>query len=307
MQNQFTKFEELSEMPDESLLPILDRTDCDETGLSEVQKKWRKQGFVILEKFLPDHLIDKYCTLRSKLSQLGGWACPTPYMYYKELRDICLYAPLMDVMESLIGEEMGLHLNLTGWVSTSRDWHQDDYLNPPFVNSWYAAAWMVLDDVHPDAGPFEFVKGSHKWPLLRRELVWNQMGQEETLRPDWPTTSERICVPAFEEYISRNQAQVDRFLGKRGDVLIWHGRLAHRGSQPKNPSLERKALIAHYSSIKKRRDMPFQAKWKNGKRYFIHENPLDINSPNPTISKWEKHQKTVLSFFQKLPRVLSKS
>jgi Phytanoyl-CoA dioxygenase (PhyH) len=301
-QNQSSKFEELSEMPDELLLPVLDRANCDETQLNGVQKSWRKQGFVILENFLPDRLIERYCSLRSQFSRLGGWSCPTPYMYYRELRDICLYAPLMEVMESLIGEEMGLHLNLTGWVSTTRDWHQDDYLNPPFVNSGYTAVWMALDDIHPDAGPFEFVQGSHKWPLLRRELVWNQMGQEEILRPDWPAVSERVCVPAFEDYISRKQAQVDQFLGKRGDVLIWHGRLAHRGSQPKNPNLERKALIAHYSSIKRRTDMPFQAKWKNGKRYFIHGNPLDAGSPTPTISKWEKYQKVGISFLQRLKK-----
>lgn len=135
----FVSFEELSEIPDESVLPILDRSVCDENQLTDIQKNWRDNGFVILENFLSDELIERYSKLREKFPHAGGWSCPTPYMYYREIRDICLYSPLMEVMKSLIGDDMGLHLNLTGWVSTTRDWHQDDYLNPPFVNSWYTA------------------------------------------------------------------------------------------------------------------------------------------------------------------------
>ena len=54
-----------------------------------------------------------------------------------------------------------MHLNLTGWVSTERNWHQDDYLNP-FINSWYGRL-VALDKISADAGPFEYVPGSHKW------------------------------------------------------------------------------------------------------------------------------------------------
>ncbi len=297
-----TPFEAISEMPDESLLPYLDHSNCDETDLNDIQKQWRSSGYVILKNFLPEALIENYCRLRSKVSNLGGWYCPTPYMYYRELRDICLYSPLMEVMKLLIGEEMGLHLNLTGWVSTTRDWHQDDYLNPPFVNSWYAAVWMALDDIHPDAGPFEFVPGSHKWPLLRRDLVWNYMEQEETLKPDWPIVSEKICVPAFEDYIHRTNSKVETFLGKKGDVLIWHGRLAHRGSLAKNPNLARKSLIAHYSALSKREDMPHRAKWNNGQWYFILQNALDNPSPKSNIPAWDKSKGGLCGLLKRLIR-----
>ena len=50
--------------------------------------------------------------------------------------DLALHRPVTEMLEHLIGAPMGLNLTLTGWVSTSRAWHQDDYLNPSFVNSW---------------------------------------------------------------------------------------------------------------------------------------------------------------------------
>ena len=36
---------------------------------------------------------------------------------------LALHPPLLRMMESLVGEPMLLHLALTGWVSTQRDWH----------------------------------------------------------------------------------------------------------------------------------------------------------------------------------------
>lgn len=46
---------------------------------------------------------------------------PTPYLHVPALRDLALYPPLMEMLQSLIGEPMMLHLALTGWVSTQRN------------------------------------------------------------------------------------------------------------------------------------------------------------------------------------------
>jgi ectoine hydroxylase-related dioxygenase (phytanoyl-CoA dioxygenase family) len=143
-----------------------------------------------------------------------------------QIRKIAPYPPLMDHMRNLVGEEMLFHLALTGWVSTERQWHQDDYLNPPHVNSCYAAVWIALDDIHEDSGPFEYVPGSDRWPLLRGETVRSYMTAEELRDYDaWPTISEGIVVPAIEREIQKTGLPITKFIAKRGDVLIWHGRL----------------------------------------------------------------------------------
>jgi len=95
------------------------------------------------------------------------------------MRYLLLYPPLMAKLKEVIGEEMILHLCLTGWVSTQRGWHQDDYLNPSFVNSWRTAVWIALGDIH---GPFEYVLGSHRWPLMRGEKVRALLTDEERAR-----------------------------------------------------------------------------------------------------------------------------
>ncbi len=266
-------FAELSEEPATKFLPPLDQPIVDEAVLTPAQLAWRRDGVVILPRFLPESLMDAYSERRATLSVPGGWASPTPYLDVPELRELALYPPLMAQIQALISEPMILHLCLTGWISTERGWHQDDYLNPPFVNSWYAAVWMALDDIHPDSGPFEYVPGSHRWPLMRGDKVRAHMPWRQAMRPHWPQVSESFVVPAIDAEIRRRDAEVRQFIANRGDTLIWHGRLLHRGSKPNKPGMPRKSLICHYSGITHRPDMPARARDANGQLYAIIKQP----------------------------------
>ena len=216
-------------------------------------------------------------------------------MKLDEIKDLSLYAPLMEILNGLIGEPMAMNLNLCNWVSTERNWHQDDYLNPPEVNGHYLACWFALDDIHPDSGVFEFVPGSHKWPVMRGEKVRALLEPHEQTNPDWPRIAERFLDEVFEAKIREQQLlePIERFWhagmvpqkevipfknsphqwsdAKKGDVLIWHAWLAHRGSKPKNPALLRKSLITHYSGINHRPDMQKPILWENGdsKGYYF--------------------------------------
>jgi Phytanoyl-CoA dioxygenase (PhyH) len=270
-------FDMISESVADEVVPFLDRKVVDESALDADQKFWRDNGYLILRDFLPHDLIDAYVKLREKVPSAGGWSCPVPYMHVSELRDLSLHAQLMDKLKSLIGEKMGLHLNLTGWVSTERNWHQDDYLNPPYINSWYAAVWMALDDIHADSGPFEFVPGSHKWPLLRSHKVMLYLTPEERTRIDWPKISERFVNEIVEREVRARAAPTEKFIAKKGDLLIWHGRLMHRGSVPNTPGMPRKTLISHYSGISHRLDMRSTAEHTSGGTYFHIPMPLDYN------------------------------
>ncbi len=272
-------FARLSESPDQALLPPLDRTVLDETALTPEQREWRRDGLLILRKFLPDSITDPYIARRATLDSPGGWLSPAPYLQVAELRALALFPPLMRMLAHLISEPMLLHLALTGWISTERDWHQDDYLNPPFVNSWYCAVWIALDHIDPASGPFEYVPGSHRWPLLRGEKVRRFLTEEERTRQEfgvnhWPKYSERFVAPAIEAEIARQRIAPRTFLAEKGDVLIWHGRLMHRGSVAIERGRERRSLITHYSGVNHRPDMPAREADANGQMYAMFDIPL---------------------------------
>jgi ectoine hydroxylase-related dioxygenase (phytanoyl-CoA dioxygenase family) len=233
---------------------------------------WNADGVVILKNFIPEDLMVAYenCWLRENSQTRNrpqGWPDCTPYSRHNEVKNLFTYKPLAEQIEALIGEPAGVHLNLTGWVSTQRDWHQDSYLNPPHVGDKYAAIWLALDTIHPDSGPFQYVPGSHRWPQVTREKILAALTEEERDHR-WPKHTERILTPLFEAEIAKRGTPVTTHLPSRGDVLIWHGRLMHRGSRPNTPGMERRATIAHYSGIKHRSDMP-RALQHNGQGWFF--------------------------------------
>lgn len=183
----------------------------------------------------------------------GGWPDACPYMRHPELLNLCMFGDLATELEKLVGEAMGLHLNLTGWTSTQRNWHQDGYLNPATTGDFYAAVWIALGDVHPDSGVFQYVPGSHLWHRLTYEKIRRYVDVND---PGWPTHTETILTDLVEAEIVQRDAEVVDYQPVKGDVLIWHPRLYHRGTKPLVPNAYRPSLIAHFSGIHHRPDMP---------------------------------------------------
>jgi hypothetical protein len=253
---EFPTFEAMSGYIGEEIgdwrLPYLDRKAIPEETLTADQRYWREHGYIVFEKIIPDELINRYLDLRSRAGLgRGGFPNLAPYDSFGEIRDLNLYAPLMERVEKMLGYRVALHFNLSGFTSTERGWHQDDYMADPLVAASGIAMWFALDDIHPDAGPFEFVPGSHRWPIMRMPKVIKYLRPEvldnrENKYEFWAHLAEYYVNPAFEAEMRRRGAAVKVFHARKGDVLIWHGGLVHRGAHPKNNAIDRPAIIAHY-------------------------------------------------------------
>lgn len=269
-------------MPDLRNLPSLDRNNIvtRDKNYPQLCQDWIDNGYVILPKFFTDEELEPYINARTKWALPSGYWGDCPYLYVPTLRKLVTAHKLSDILDELIGEPMGVHLNLTSWVSTNRGWHQDDYLNPPNVNCWHLAVCIALDDIHRDSGPFEYVPGSHKWPLMRQDKVKAMLKPEQAESPMWSVYAEALLDTACEQYIHEQGAKPKKFMAKKGDVLIWHARLMHRDSKARCPRKLRKAVISHYSSIYKRADFMangwFIKRDEGNGPYFYSSNHADM-------------------------------
>lgn len=261
----------------DNMLPPLDRKSVDVSTLNEDQRFWRENGYLILRNFIPADVIDRYCRVREKVKSPGGWDDETPYMEIKEIRDLCLHGALMEKLEKLIGEPMVMNLNLTGWKTTQRDWHQDDYLNPDEVRGRYVACWFALDTITADSGPFQFVPGSHQWPHIKKSKILNFVPEEVRTQRSWPIHSERVLTPFFESKIAEENLEKVDFLAEKGDVLIWHARLLHRGTVAKNPNAVRKAIITHYTALGAMSAYGPVERWNTGGLYFADPSKREVD------------------------------
>ncbi len=256
-------FEELAEHFPEDRVPFLDRPDVDLDRLTPLQRHWYEKGYIILPGLVPQSDIDAYNALRRELNLGKGFFDTfTPYVEHEIIRKISLSPALHLAMTEILGQDMALHFILTAYHSTERGWHQDDYLNPDYVYSNYCAAWISLGEIDPESGPFEFIEGSHRWPCVRRHLVQQRMAEEFAQRDNaseggghWASYAEVFVNDAYVNEIERREVSISQFIAGPGDVLIWHGKLVHRGSAPNDSSLERPTMISHFSGATVRTDI----------------------------------------------------
>jgi hypothetical protein len=82
-------FADLSDEPAAEHLPPLDQPVVEEAVLTPQQLAWRRDGVLILPRFLPDEVIDAYSEVRAALGSPGGWPSGTPYLGVPALRELC--------------------------------------------------------------------------------------------------------------------------------------------------------------------------------------------------------------------------
>lgn len=89
-----------------------------------------------------------------------------------------------------------------------------------------------------------------------------------------PSLSEHFGVPSVEQQIAIAHRPRTPVLRRRGDVLIWHGRLTHHGSIAEIPGSERRSLITHYLGVSHRDDMLDRATDPAGGVYTLFDHDL---------------------------------
>jgi hypothetical protein len=247
-------FQDLMEVYPEDQVPFLDQTSVSHEHVAPHQRSWSDNGILLIRGML-DPAICEYVAVRESL-HLGmrGFPTYTPYIEHDVIMRMFCSPEMNTLINDLVGETLGLHFNLTPFTSTERGWHQDEYLNPPGIFGRYIAAWIAVDDVPEESGPFEFIAGSHKLPTASREKVMPYLKQKFQLGHSpgytWSGSSAMFVNPAYFFKFVGDDKPVTKFLGKKGDVLLWHARLIHRGAPPTDRSVTRPGIIGHYSPIR---------------------------------------------------------
>ncbi|AOK33981.1 hypothetical protein WL90_06760 [Burkholderia cenocepacia] len=236
---------------DEFLSPM-DRSNVKEDTLTADQKFWRDNGYIIFRNAIDTEVLERYMQAREarKLGN-GGWPNNHPFTDSAAVRDLVLHKPMMERIQKVIGYPIAVHFNLSGFTSTDRGWHQDDYMYSRTVMASGVAAWISLGNITEEMGPFEFVPGSHKWPWMRKWLVTRHLKSEVVDNPEgkyefWAHYAEKYVNPACSRRIREMNAPRKVFMARPGDVLFWHGGLLHRGLPPIEPGIPRPSMIAHY-------------------------------------------------------------
>ena len=177
------------------------------------------------------------------------------YSHIPSLVDMYCSSGLHRLLRLVTAVEPVLYMSLHDLKTTSRSWHQDEFLAAQNSVGSSFAVWIALDDICLDMGPFCFLPGSHKWPILDRSKLLNYLdggSSSSALRsPEWvlPSGAAAVTVPAYELKLAESRVAPLTYLPRRGDLLIWHSRLLHRARSSATPAMKRPGVIAHYCSM----------------------------------------------------------
>lgn len=153
-----------------------------------------------------------------------------------EVRQLALNDRLTAILSMLLDGAPMVCNSLNFMWGSQQPPHFDTWYMPPPVENKMAVSSICLEDVHPDAGPLTYYPGSHKLPPYRFSH-----GGIHAIDAEMPA-----CRAYLDEQLSAHRLHGQEFIGKAGDVFIWHGQLLHGGTGIKDLARTRKSLVTHY-------------------------------------------------------------
>jgi phytanoyl-CoA hydroxylase len=243
-------------------------------NLREKLEFWRENGYVVLENVLPTDWLDKFWDEVENTIENHDKHNATALVYQfndqkptplkdvpKELlrgigarindyhnssigaKRIMTHRHIVTFLKAALAPELTAFQSLVFKFSSQQSTHQDYPWVTSSIASHLAAAWIPCEDVHADSGPLFYYPGSHK-------LSKFDFGNTGIL---YRNDRSLFSPDQFSKYLDKTCAEAGIakkiLLIKKGDILIWHGGLAHGGSRINNPEMTRKSFVCHYSTV----------------------------------------------------------
>jgi ectoine hydroxylase len=214
--------------------------------LQEQLKNWSKNGFLTLSKYFSDSKTDVINKSVDTLINEKGHNVTHDnkliygYKHSAVIKEIMHDTGLIKILSFILDKEVIPFQTLNFVKGSGQRAHSDSIHMTTYPLGYLIAAWIALEDIHPDSGPLFYYPGSHKLPYLLNEDFENystefMLGNKNY--SDYEVTEDILLKSNFEKKI---------FLPKKGDVLIWHANLIHGGMPVINPTLTRKSMVIHY-------------------------------------------------------------
>jgi phytanoyl-CoA hydroxylase len=214
--------------------PLIDKLN------EEIEGFWQAppEGMLI-ETFEPDRQ-HKY--IPPQIEYRGGVTKLLDLFAFSALAQEATAAPkIMEFLSAVFEDRPKAFQGLYFWKGSEQAIHKDTaYVKVDTEPMHLTASWLALEDVHPDTGELEYYIGSHRAPdyLFGGSHKWMETNPHE----------HNDFLASLHKDAETYRYARGSFLGRKGDVLIWHADLAHGGSPLKHPGITRKSLVTHFTA-----------------------------------------------------------
>ena len=183
------------------------------------------------------------------------------------VRELALLPELQQLLRCCWGREPFAFQTLNFPVGTQQHIHSDAVHFHTEPAGFMCGIWVALEPIHPDAGPLEYLPGSHRLPYVQCRDVG--VRQQPGVTPD-----QRIFHDYWTEAEHRYGLERRRFTPQLGQALIWSANLIHGGAAVNDPARTRWSQVTHYFFEGCSYYTPMLSDWPDGT--VAWRQPLDI-------------------------------
>jgi phytanoyl-CoA hydroxylase len=228
------------------------------------EPQWERDGYVILRGVLeasacdalgevlgdawryghPDQLVVDSTTGRSRKLEAGDARRLTravdTHVHYPEARELLANPVVTGKLRAIFGADPLYFQTLVFELGSEQGLHQDTsfvVVDDPMA---MVGVWIALEDVRAGSGELRYVPGSHR--LEPYEFGPGRRHFDSSIDP--PALHEEY-YPLITQRCADQGLPEQRFLARKGDVLIWSADLVHGGSPIVDATLTRRSLVAH--------------------------------------------------------------
>ena len=223
--------------------PLDNKKDCNGQTYLSLKYKYKKDGGVTFKSCsLSDKVVDEVSVITENMK--GGRAQD---MYHGDdnVLNLAIDRDTVEFIGYIHDRGAFPFQTLNFRVGTQQKTHSDIvHFDTLPERGLMSAAWVALEDIHPDSGPLVWFPGSHKlgyWDFDELGLRIELSSLELTMVKDYEIYERKV-----EETIEKLGLKPSYAILKKGESFIWSHSLLHGGSAVNNKQLTRKSQVTHY-------------------------------------------------------------
>lgn len=176
------------------------------------------------------------------------------HVYSENTKNLVTNNYVNKILKTLFNKDQVIYSSLFFREGTSQHYHRDTphfYTNP--IDQYYGV-WYALEDININAGPLKYYIGSHKLKVPDGHDTFNKIYKNVINKDELDISSDYRCIIEYNKVIEdlckeNNLLIVDQnnYVNKinKGDIIIWHPKLLHGGSDIIDTTLTRYSMVTH--------------------------------------------------------------
>lgn len=268
----------------------------------------KQLGYTVVEKCVDIDLINRVVSDFDEWSSLeqngftafNGERVTNFHMHNKNTMDLVTNFHVNEILKRLFEKDPVVYSSLFFREGTSQHYHRDTphfYTNP--IDQYYGV-WYALEDVYRNAGPLKYYVGSHTLEVPDGHATFNKVYENQYNQVN--LNEDFRCIIEYNRKIedlckTKNLNCVDQTNYKqikKGDVIIWHPKLLHGGSEIIDKTLTRYSMVTH--------NVPINTQVFNASHFFA-KHPTETYLENKCTFKYVIHNKIPMVDHNCKPRV----